>query len=187
MKRLTSLVLILSLFWAPIAWATSQQYVLPGTGVVFADSGQSGGNVVWTLSALASGAGRISAQYDKGAGAQPAFWQFVCRLQLTGTNVVGATVEYYIVRGDGTDTDGNVGTADAALTTDKRRNLQFIGTLVVDQTTTNTKMVATFNNVYIPSRYFSMGVWDATTLPFKTDTTTHRCAAYPMPFQMQNS
>ena len=186
MKRLIVLALLSVLLWAPVASAvTSYQYVNPGTAVEFSDSGQAGNNVVITLSALASGAGRVSAQYDKGAGAQPAWWSMVCRLQLTGTNVVGATVEFYIVHGDGTDTDGNVGTADAALTTDKRRNLHYVGVLVVDQTTTNTTMVASFRNIYIPERRFSLAVWNATSLPLRTDTTVHQCQLTPMPWQMQ--
>src|SRR5262249_35170190 len=80
-------------------WATATQYTLPGTAVTFADSFQTP-TAQLTLSALASGAGRYSNRYDKGAGAQPALWQIACHLQLTGTNIVGATVEIYIVHWD---------------------------------------------------------------------------------------
>ena len=184
MTRLLSVILAGLLFCASQGLAvTSNQYVSPGTAKVFGDSAQTP-DVTWTLSALASGAGRISARFDKGSGAQPALWELKCRLQLTGTNVVGASVEFYISPSDGTNPDGEIGTADAALTTDKRRDLTLAGVLVVDQTTTNTTMTRSFQ-VYVPNRYFSLGVWNATTLPFKTDTAVHRCTATPMVPQMQ--
>ena len=186
MKKLLGVLWIAWLCLAPTVWAaTSLQYTLPGTPVTFADSAQTPTRA-WTLSALANSAGRVSVQHDKGTGAQPSLWQFVCRVQLTGTNVPGSTVEFYVVPGDGTDTAGGVGTADAALaSSDKRRNLTFMGVLVADQGTTNVQMTAVFSNVYIPSRYYSLAAWNSSGLPLKTDTAAHRCTGTPMPFQMQ--
>jgi len=161
----------------------SKQYVNPESSILFADSAQTPA-ATWTLSALASGAGRISARYDRGTGAHSAFYKWRCWAALTGTNVVGATVEYYIATGDGTHVDGEIGTADASLATDKRRNLTLLGILSVDQTTTNVAMT-TSGLVYIPDRYVSLGVWNATTLPFKTDTAISGCNLIPMPMEQQ--
>jgi hypothetical protein len=152
-------------------------YVLLETPILFADSAQTP-NVQFTLSALASLAGRVSAQYDRGAAAHAGWyeWRFSC--QLTGTNVVGAAVELYIATSDGAAMDGQVGTVDAALATDKRNNLRPMGTLVVDQVTTNVTMTAS-GEIYLPQRYLSVAVWNATTLPFKTDTAVHRLTLTP--------
>lgn len=158
-------------------------YVNPETAITFADSAQSPSAII-TFSALASGAGRISAQYDRGASARAAWykWRFTC--QLTGTNVVGAVIDLFLATSDGTNIDGEVGTSDAALTTDKRRNLLPIGSLTVDQTTSNTTMTAS-GLLYVPDRYLSLGVWNGTTLAFKTDTAVHKFSLTPMPPEIQ--
>lgn len=187
MPRFLSFSLFGLLIWTSVVTAaTSLQYTLPGTPVTFADAGQSP-TYTFTLSALANGAGQYSARADKGAGAQPSLFQISCHLQLTGTNVVGSTVEVYVVRWDaaGSNSDGNLGTTTASLASDKRRNLQLVGVLVVDQTTTNTTMSANWTNVTILGRYYSLALWNASGLPLKTDTAVHGCQTVPMPPQMQ--
>lgn len=193
-RKLVSLALVMVLCWAPWVWAYNKQYLLPDTtnAKTFADSAQSPTGGTFTLSALASGAGRISARYDKDAikdstsGAMPYLFELRCHVQLTGTNIVGAQVEFYIAESDGSNPDGEIGTSDAALTTDKRRNLKLAGILNVDQTTTNTTMSAAWK-IEIRQRYYSVGIWNATTLPLRTDTSVHGCKVTPMTPQMQNT
>src|SRR5262245_52049925 len=127
MRRMPTLVftLILGLLWVwvPGLWAASLQYTLPGTGVVFADSG---GNVAFTQSNKGTNTGQSSDRYDKGAGAQPSTWELRCTISLTGTLTLGQTIAYYIATSDGTNADGVIGTTGAALTAiDKLRNLLF--------------------------------------------------------------
>jgi len=184
MKKYFSLLLAFSFFWSSAAWATSLQYTSPGTSVTFADSG---GNIVLAFSNKASGTGQISALYDKGTGDQPSLWQAQCSISLTGTNVVGAQIEYYVSTSqDGTTMDGGL-TLNSSFSSDKRRNLYLIGTLQVDQTTSNTTMIATFRNIQLPARYFASGFWNATSLPTETSTTKHKCVFTPMPYRMQNT
>jgi hypothetical protein len=77
--------------------------------------------------------------------------------------VAGDAVELYLCTSDGTNIDGTMGASDAALTTDKRRNLQFIGCVVVDvAATAATVFTATFE-ISIYERYISIGVWNGTT------------------------
>ena len=179
-----SLVLTVLLLWTSAAWGASLQYTLPGSPITFADSAQTP-TATWTLSALASGAGRLSARYDRGAGAGPSVWEMRCKVSLTGTVTVGQTLELYLATSDGTDADGALGTADASLASDKRRNLLFVGVLVTDQTTTNVTMTASFRNIYLPQRYFSLAIWNNTSLPIETSTSKHRCQMTPVPIQMQ--
>jgi hypothetical protein len=149
----------------------SALYLASGTSLLFADVAQAE-DVLFTLSALAPNTGRVSARYDKGAGAKPGWWEWRLHVQLTGTNLPGATVEVYCFTSDGLNPDGEIGTADAALPSDKRNNGKLLGTLVVDQATTNVTMSKS-DTLLIPTRYFSMGIWNATTLPLKTDTAVH--------------
>jgi len=184
-QQLGVLCLVLVLAVSQAFAATSLQYTLPGTPVTFADSG---GTVVMAFSAKASLSGQVGALYDKTAGAQPSLWQFQCQISLNGTHTPGATLEYYLVTSqDGTTVDGGVSLNAALASADKRRNLIPMGVLVVDQTTNLTSMYATFRNVYIPTRYFTLAFWNATAISTETSTTKHKCVGTPMPPQMQAS
>ena len=161
----------------------SALYLVPGHAPLFADTAQTE-NVALTLTALATNAGRVSTQYDQGVGPWPALWEWRLHLQLTGTNVLGAAVEVYCFTSDGTNRDGEVGATDAALVTGKRTNGKLAGLLIVDQTTTNVTMTAS-GTILIPTRYFSMGIWNGTTLPLKTDTAVHGLVMTPLYWEQQ--
>lgn len=182
MKLVLSVMLALSLLWSPLAWAVSNQYILPGTPITFGDTGS---NYGIDFSATASGAGKYSDRADLGAGAHAAQFAWSCQFSLTGTNVPGSYIEIYISWSDGTNADGALGTTKSTLTSaDKRRNLKRIGTLVIDQATTNVVMNAS-GQAFVPTRYFTLAYWNATGLPFQTSTTLHRCQFTPIPWQMQ--
>lgn len=186
MRRWTLLLLFFLLVGVTLSWAAvaSKQYTTPETALKFADSAQSPTGGQLTLSALASGTGRISARYGPTNTAHSGYYSWRCTMTLTGTNVVDAVIELYIATSDGTNPDGQIGSSDAALTTSKRKNLKPIGVLVVDQTTTNTAMTGS-GVFFVPDLYFSLGVWNATTLPLQTSTSAHTCLITPIPFEMQ--
>lgn len=126
------------------------------TPIVFAESG---GDAVITLINLGFGAGRVSARYDRGAGSKPRLYAWRAVFQFETAPVVGELVEVYLFESDGTYVDGSIGTSDAALTTDKRRNGRLIGVVVVDTTSTATDIVAG-GLCMIQERYVSVGVWN---------------------------
>jgi membrane carboxypeptidase/penicillin-binding protein PbpC len=97
---------------------------------------------------------------------------------------VGAAVEVWLGTSDGTNADGQLGTTTAALVTDKRNNLTPVGQLIVDQTTTNVAMTGSWN-VYVPTRYATLALWNATALPLQTSTSVHKCSMTPTPLQQQ--
>lgn len=127
-----------------------------GTPVTFRDSA---GDAVITLNNLAFGAGRISAQYDRGTGSKPQVHMWRGVFQFNTAPAVGELVELYISESDGTYQDGVLGASDAALTTDKRRNLKYIGAVVADTTSTATNIIGS-GYCLITERYFSVGVWN---------------------------
>lgn len=184
MLRSRFLALLLCLCLAVPVWAENDLYVSPETAITFADSAQTPTRNL-TLSALATVTGRVSAQHDRGASPFAPCYLWRATFQLTGTNVVGATIELYLATSDGTNVDGQVGTADAALSSvNKLSNLRFIGSVVVDQTTTNTSM--TGSGTYCTmARYFSVVVYNATTLPLKTDTAVNMVSMTPIPMSVQ--
>jgi hypothetical protein len=185
MKKILASLLLFILVTASTAWALNKILVTKGTALLFADAAQAE-DVTITLSALAAGAGRCSARYQKtGGNVKSQFWEMRPHLQLTGTNVVTDVVEFYVSTSDGTNAQGAIATTDGALVTDKRKNLTFVGVLAVDQTTTNTTMTASFPNIYIGEAYFSICVWNSSTLPLKTDTAVHGITMTPMDIEVQ--
>lgn len=153
------------------------------TPVVFRDSS---GDVVITLQNLAFGAGRVSAQKDRGAGSLPRLHEVIGVFQFETAPVIGENVEIYLFQSDGTYVDGNVGTADAALTTDKRRNGIHIGSINVDTTSTATDIIGRFLDVPITSRYYSIGVWNASAGDNLENTANaSRVIVTPMPDEVQ--
>lgn len=153
------------------------------TSITFQDSG---GDVAMTLQNLGFGAGRVSAQYDRGAGSKSRKYSVRAVVQFETTPIVGETVEIYLFQGDGTYTDGTVGTSDAALSSDKRRNGRLIGILTVDTTSTATNISRTFDDVEIASRYFSIGVWNASAGDNLENTANaNKIVVTPVPDEIQ--
>ena len=130
----------------------------PGTPISFKDSG---GDVVVALNGLAFGVGRVSAQYDRGVGSKAKLHEVMACIQWAATAVIGDAAEIYIFESDGTYQVGTVGTADAALATDKRKNGLFVGAVICDTTSGATNVVARFRDVPLVQRYYSVGVWNA--------------------------
>jgi hypothetical protein len=187
MRRLTVCLLVSLLLLVPVLGfaAPNKIMTVPGTPVVFGDTG----GTAWTLSALAAGAGRYSTRFDKNtlvtaSGAMPYLWYWRCRFQAASSVVVGDVTEWYLSTSDGITSDGNLGTTDAALTTDKRKNLKLLGVTVVDQTAASVTMAAS-GLVQIEPRYFSLAAWNATTQSFLTSTTAHGCSMTPMNVEIQ--
>lgn len=151
--------------------------------ITFRDSG---GDVVITLQNLAATTGgRVSAQKDRGAGSVAMMHEVIGIFQFETAPAVGETVDLYLYQSDGTYVDGTVGTADAALTADKLRNGFFIGSVVVDTTSTGTDVIGRFMNVPITSRYYSVGVANKVADNLKNTANASRIIVTPMPPEIQ--
>jgi len=136
---------------------TNKIYRALETTITFTDSG---GDAAITLANLGFGVGRVSAQYDRGTGSKSRKFKWRARFQFETAAIVGEVIEVVIFEGNGTYVDGTVGTADAALTSDKRRNATTTVYVIVDTTSTGTDIVAS-GEIVINDRYFSVGVWNA--------------------------
>jgi len=126
------------------------------TALTFKDSG---GDAVITLANLGFGAGRVSARYDRGSGSKARLFHWRAVVQFESAPIVGELVEIYLFESDGTYMDGTLGTSDAALGSDKRRNGKLIGVVVADTTSTATDIVAS-GMCMVNDRYISVGVWN---------------------------
>ncbi len=111
--------------------ATSKAYLLPETAITFKDSA---GTVVFTCTSVASGAGRQSAQHDFGTGAHAFLFNWTAYVQFATEPVVDEVIDVYLKTSEGTHIDNDDGTGDAAVSAeDKLKNLQHIGSIVVDE------------------------------------------------------
>lgn len=146
----------------------------------------SGGDAVLTLTNLGFGVGRVSARYDRGAGSLPRIYHWRAVMQFESAPIVGELVEIYLYESDGTYMDGTLGTSDAALTTDKRRNGKLIGVVVVDTTSTATDIVAS-GMCMVNERYVSVGVWNASAGDnLKNTANASRVNLTPVPDEIQS-
>lgn len=174
MKRWVLVCALVFFFSSSLVMAATET-VEYGTPIVFTDTG---GDVVFDVTGLANGVGRISARKDLGAVRDRAA-ELRCTFQGDSAMVAGAAVEIYLAWSDGTNPDGELGTADAALVTDKRLNLDRAMTLFVDQTATDTNMTAS-TEITLQSRYVQTGMWNASGVTSEAGAGTTKCTIIPL-------
>lgn len=139
---------------------------------------------------LASGAGRQSAQYDRGVGATPAWYEFCAFVQFADTPVVGETVDVYL-KPAGTSASATAhpanddGTSEGAVSAeDKTKNLQWICSLVVDEAAADVEMVAR-GVVFISARAFQVVFWNSTADALTNDDDENGFFLTPIPDEVQ--
>ena len=163
---------------------TNLIYGLRETAIKWADSAQTPDNNL-TLSALAAGAGRVGVRHDFGAtaGARDFIWRST--IQMATAGVVGETIDLYASTSDGTNPDGEEGTADAALgSTDSLTNMTYLGSVRIDTTSIDTDITAS-GRVRLDERYVSIVVHNNTADALKTDTAVHSVTLTPVADQIQ--
>ena len=154
------------------------------TALKFADSAQSPDKNL-TLSALAAGAGRVSVQHDFGASSFSRLYGWRATVQMATAGVVGETIDIYLSTSDGTNPDGEEGVAVAALaSSDSLANMHYIGSIVVDTTSTDTDITSS-GFCTIDARYASVVLFNNTADALKTDTAVHSVKITPVPSEVQ--
>jgi hypothetical protein len=160
----------------------NKAYIARETPTVWSDTA---GDLAITLNNLAAGAGRVGARKDFGAGSTSQEYSWRLTVQFETTPVVGETVEVYLATSDGTRPDGEVGTADAALSAaNKRKNLMFIGVLIVDVATVDIDFTAS-GVCRIPTRYVSPVIYNATADNLQATNDTGEFTLTPIPPEVQ--
>ena len=154
------------------------------TTLKFADSAQTPTKNL-TLSALAAGAGRISAKHDFGSAAKSRLYEWRATMQWGTAPVVGESIDIYLSTSDGTNPDGEEGTADAALSAeDKLKNMHYIGSIIADVSTNNIDYTGSgfFN---LNSQHASIVVFNNSIDALRTDTSVHAVLITPVPDEVQ--
>lgn len=156
-------------------------YINPGTPIVFrpATVGSSGYNL--NVANLAPGAGRLSARVDLGAANRPFLYEWRALLTLASATNVGENIILKLCTSDGTNADGGFVSSEQGITLfDSMRNMNFMGSLEIDNPQTITPLVGS-GLVQIYSRYVQAAVWNATTASFDSTATGFRITLTPVP------
>lgn len=147
----------------------------------------SGGDYTLTLGGLAADGVRVGAQGDLGVA--PRADQYEWKLFIDGFDaapVVGETVDVYLAQSDGTYIDGDVGTSDAAGSTNDLPNLMFLGSASVQTTTAGDNLIVS-GVCQIVQRYVSPVIHNDTAdglLP-QISGASHKFILTPVPPEVQ--
>lgn len=153
-----------------------------GTAITLKNTG---GTVALTLTSVAAGAGRKSAQVDLGATFSPRF--LVTLLTKFGSApTAGTPVEvYWASTPDGSAYDGGIAAGDDALSdADINKQLQLIGVLCADNTTNAQQQAWMF---FPPSRYGIIVVFNGTGQALSGTAGDHLVTLTPLIDQYQSS
>jgi hypothetical protein len=161
-------------------------YVAPETAITFLASG---GTVAFTPTSLADQAGRVSARHDRGAGSRAGWYEWRAWCKAAATPTVGRAVVVSLATSDGTIVDGNLGTADAAVSSgsalalNKLRNLRRLGSMVADGDAGN--LLYNSGTVFVPSRYISVYWFDDLGQALTGTVVDHGFSLTPIPDEVQ--
>lgn len=160
-------------------------YNKPGTATTFQDSGA---DVALTLASLATGAGRLSTEWDRGAGAQPGLYRVQLRFQSNASPTVSPLNMarlYLVTRDDATYRSGGLGATDAAVSSETLLALaDLIGGVEITEASTSRAFVRAWH-VAVFSRWVSVAVWNATGQSFHATAANNEVRFTPVPWEIQ--
>lgn len=163
-------------------------YTTPETAIVFTETG---GDATFTAKNVANGAGRVSAQFDRGAGAKAMRYrweaQFKTQANITpGTS--GVWLEIYIVTAHVSSSaeDSTIGAADAALTArNQLLNAMAVSVVLPSGTAAGSGPFRRSGVVEVYGRYLSAAFWNATGQTLTNVDGDNYLKLVPMPDEVQ--
>lgn len=129
------------------------------------------GNVTMTMKNIANGAGRISNQLDRGAGALPGWFKWEAVMTAAANVTIGNPWRLYIYSAQTSSSNVDT-TTDTALTAETQLlNFQPLGSVKASANTTGPFYNTGY--IWIPGRYVNLGWWNASgQTTANTDGTT---------------
>jgi hypothetical protein len=146
-------------------------------------------DITFTLDNIASGAGRVSAQYDRTNISLPP-WVLIRGIFRANATTGLAIGEAYKVRfvhsnDSGGERPGGLGTADAAVSVEADlRNTIRIGNVQVDNVSTTRVFVAEWI-VELRHRYLQFAFWNATSEATNSTANVNKLTIGPVPDELQ--
>lgn len=158
-------------------------YVIPETVLEF--NGEAGADVAISMEGVTNGAGRVSAQHDRGSTAHAGMYAWVCFTAWQATPTKNETLDLYLAEaGNATDIAGDVGTSDADLgSLDQLSNLRHFGEVNVE-TAGTTKMVSA-GVIEIRHQFISLVVVNNGGATLNATDSVSNFLLYPTPDEIQ--
>lgn len=164
-----------------------------GTRVTFEPSG---GTITFTLTSLASGAGRVSGTHDKGAGSRERHYIGQLRTAWATTPVAGEMLHIYLIeqveaRDGGTPAfkvPGDLGASDAAISDEDRLRVagRVVGVLEVPPSpASGTEYVSETFEFVTRARKIQVAVWNATADGLSATAGDHELYIEPVDDEIQ--
>lgn len=145
------------------------------------------GAVAFLPAGLANGQGMKSDVLDLGGGVRNNLFEWRARTAVVGTPTLGGTVEFYLATSDdNSNWDGNLGSGSYPVTNaDKRRNLQYLGSVSVDDMAgTGTPYITSgFCQTY--ARYISLLWFNFAGSTLSGNMSDHLFQLTPVPDQIE--
>ncbi len=168
----------------------------PQSKVIFTFQGPSGlnspagiaGAVQFTPEGLPNGSGQKSDVYDLGGGPRVNLFEWRAKTVVGGgAPTLGATVEMYLVTSDdGTLFDANLASGNLLTSNaEKRRNLQYLGAIQVDQAATGLPFI-TSGLTQIYARYACVAWWNLTGQSLSATQGDNLFQLTPVPDQVES-
>jgi hypothetical protein len=156
---------------------TNAIYLKQGTSITFT---KTGGDIAFTLDAVASANGQSSAQWDRGAGAaRPCLYKWEMFWKWVDSAALSDVCRLYMF--DGTTTAADLAAdADVAVETTLSSNFKLLGQVVANLASVTVPFYAA-GHCLITGRYVSLGVWNASATK-ASNATANACYVVLTPF-----
>lgn len=153
---------------------SQSQNVLPGTAITFKNTA---GDITMTMKNIASGAGRVSNQQDRGAGALPGWYEWKAVMEAASAITIGLPFRVYCFQSNTTTADI---TTDTALTVETQlSNFQLLGSVYASSNAVGPFYARGY--VFLPGRYVNLGWWNASGQTSANTDGTCAITLTPMP------
>lgn len=159
--------------------ATQQVYSKPGTPATFTESG---GTATFTPKNVANGAGRVSNQWDRGAGALPDWFLVEVQFKAQSAVTIGNPIRAYVFASESSTTMDL--TADGAVSAETNL-LNFKPRAVVYASTNATGYFYGNTLVFLPGRYVSVAIWNASGQTLTNTNGDNKITLTPWPDDIQ--
>lgn len=165
----------------------------PGPKTLFNWQGPSGvspgiaGAVQFTPEGMAQGTLYKSDVWDLGSGVRNNLFEWRAKAAVAGGTVGGTVDIFFSTSDDGSLFDGNLGSGNAAVSgADKRRNLQYVGAVQVDQSGSGSVAFVSSGLVQVYARYLSVVWFDQTGQSLSSTNGDNLFQLTPVPDQIES-
>jgi hypothetical protein len=157
---------------------TARQFQVPLTAITFTESG---GSAVFTPKNIATGAGRVSAQFDRGAGALATVLKWEATFKAGSAVTIGLPVRVYAYCSESASSAADLAADGGVSVETLLSNFTVLGEIIA-----NANSVGPFyatGKAWLEGRYCVVGLWNASGQTLTNVNGDNKITLTPIPFQ----